>query len=62
MRNLPTRAHMSLSEIAEEEGISKAAVNMCLRRALRKLRSQGLVLKMQELADGLDKGRKECQH
>ena len=49
---------MSLDEIAKEMGMSKGAVNMCLSRALRKLRSQGLVIKMQELADDLDRNRK----
>jgi predicted transcriptional regulator len=58
MRNLPTNAHMSVSEIAEEMDMSKAAVNMCLRRALHKLRSQGLVIKMQELGNELDRNRK----
>jgi predicted transcriptional regulator len=49
---------MSLAEIAEELGTTKSAVNMCLVRALKKLRSQGLVIKMQELADDLDRNRK----
>lgn len=58
MRNLANRASMSLEEIAEEEGMSVGAVHMCLSRALRKLRSQGLVFKMQELAEDLDRNRK----
>jgi predicted transcriptional regulator len=59
-RVLPIRPQMSLAEIAEELGTTKSAVNMCLVRALKKLRSQGLVFKMQELADDLDRNRKGC--
>jgi DNA-binding transcriptional regulator GbsR (MarR family) len=58
MRNIPGNPQMSLAEIAEETGMSIGAVRMTIHRALRKLRSQGLVIKMQELADDLDRNRK----
>jgi biotin operon repressor len=56
--SLSARPQMSLQEIADELGTTKSAVNMCLVRAMKKLRSQGLVIKMQELADDLDRNRK----
>lgn len=59
MTNLP-KCGMSLKEIAEAEGISVGAVNEAIQRALRKLRNQGLMLPMQELAQELDRGRKGC--
>ena len=52
------RQQMSIAEIADELGTTKSAVNMCLVRALKKLRSQGLVIKMQEMAHDLDRNRK----
>jgi hypothetical protein len=55
---LPRKAAVSLQEIALAEGISVKTVNLTLQSALRKLRSQGLVTKMQELADDLDRNRK----
>jgi predicted DNA-binding protein YlxM (UPF0122 family) len=58
MRNLPGNPGMSLEEIAQEMHMSKSAVNMCIHRALRKLRSQGLTFTCKELADDLDRNRK----
>ena len=40
----PIKHQMSLQEIAEETGMTVGAVNVCLGRALKKLRSQGLIL------------------
>jgi DNA-directed RNA polymerase sigma subunit (sigma70/sigma32) len=57
-REILRGGQMSLEEIAEAEGISRGAVNMILQRAMRKLRRKGLVVKMQELADDLDRNRK----
>jgi DNA-binding CsgD family transcriptional regulator len=56
--SLPRNGAMSLQEIAEHEGISVKTVNITLQSALRKLRHHGLALKMQELADDLDRGRR----
>lgn len=58
MRNIPNNPQMSLREIAEETGMTIGAVHMHLSRGLKKLRSHGLVIKMQELADDLDRNRK----
>lgn len=58
MRAINGSVHMSLEEIAQVEGITKSAVNMCLRRAMEKLRAHGLTPKMQDLAIELDRGRK----
>ena len=55
---LRSGAQMSLKEIAEELDMTVGAVHTCLSRGLKKLRSQGLVLKMQELAQDLDRNRK----
>jgi DNA-binding CsgD family transcriptional regulator len=55
---LARNGHMSLQEIAEHEGISVKTVNITLQCALRKLRHHGLVLKMQELGNELDRNRK----
>jgi hypothetical protein len=52
----PIKGEMSLEAIAEAEGTSVAAINMCLSRALRKLRSQGLQT-AKELAIELERGR-----
>lgn len=64
MTNLP-KCGMSLQEIAQETGMSVSAVNMCIQRALRKLRHLGedneTMLKMKELAHDLDSNRK-VQH
>jgi DNA-directed RNA polymerase specialized sigma24 family protein len=54
---LPFGAQMSLREIAEELDMTVGAVHMHLSRGLKKLRSQGLVIKMQELANELDRNR-----
>jgi hypothetical protein len=48
----------SLEQIAEAEGTSVGAVHMCLTRALKKLRRQGLIITCRELAQMLDRGRK----
>jgi DNA-binding CsgD family transcriptional regulator len=40
----PVKHQMSLQEIAEETGMSVAAVNVCLGRALKKLRNRGLLV------------------
>lgn len=61
MRNLPGSPHMSLEEIAAEMNMPPGAVHTCIYRALRKLRSQGIVLQMKELAHDLDSNRK-VQH
>jgi DNA-directed RNA polymerase sigma subunit (sigma70/sigma32) len=45
-------------EIAEAENITPGAARMCLTRALRKLRRQGLLLTCRELAEALDANRK----
>jgi DNA-binding CsgD family transcriptional regulator len=55
---LARNGYMSLQEIAEHEGISVKTVNITLQSALRKLRHHGLVLKMQELGNELDRNRK----
>lgn len=55
---LPYGAQMSLAEIAQEEGISVGCVRMTINRALRKLRSEGITFKMQELGDELERNRK----
>jgi DNA-binding CsgD family transcriptional regulator len=54
----PVKHQMSLAEIAEETGMSVAAVNVCLGRALRKLRNRGLlVTTARALALELDRNR-----
>jgi excisionase family DNA binding protein len=53
----PIRHAASLEAIAKAEGMSIAAVHMCLTRALRKLRRQGLVCTARELAQELDRNR-----
>jgi hypothetical protein len=53
----PIKHQMSLAEIAEETGMSVAAVNVCLGRALRKLRKAGLLKTAAELARELDNHR-----
>lgn len=58
MAAAPIKHEMSLEAIAEIEGTTVAAVHMCLSRALRKLRSQGLVFTCRELADELDRNRR----
>jgi predicted transcriptional regulator len=58
----PRNGQMSLDEIAKEMKMSKSAVNMCLCRALRKLRSHGLVFKMQDMADEIERNRKGSVH
>jgi hypothetical protein len=55
----PVRHAASLEAIAKAEGMSVAAVHVIISRALRKLRSQGLVLICRELAQHLDANRKE---
>jgi hypothetical protein len=50
---------MTLEEIAEAEGSTVSAVNICLRRALKKLRRQGLIFTARELAQELDRNRRE---
>ncbi len=47
----------SLEEIAAAEGISIAAAHMLLSRALRKLRTNGLLCTCAELARQLDANR-----
>jgi len=54
----PLKHAMSLEAIAEAEGISVAAANMA--RALRKLRSQGLIFTCRELAEELEPNRRGC--
>ena len=48
----------SLEEIAETEGMSVGAVRMTLTRALKKLRTCGLLCPVRELAQELDRNRK----
>jgi predicted transcriptional regulator len=57
MARKSVRPEMSHEEIAEELGMSVSAVTMCLSRALRKLRSQGLLRTAKELAEELNRGR-----
>lgn len=47
----------SIEEIAQAEGLTVSAVTMCLGRALKKLRAQGLLITCRELAKALDHGR-----
>jgi hypothetical protein len=54
----PVTHAASLEECARAEGISVAAAHMLISRALRKLRSQGLVKTCRELAQELDRNRK----
>jgi DNA-binding NarL/FixJ family response regulator len=49
---------MTHEEIAKELGITVGAVGMCLTRALRKLRREGLIFTCRELATELDRNRK----
>jgi len=55
----PLKHAMSLEEIAKAEGTTVGAVNVLLGRALRKLRKQGLIRTSKELADELDRNRRE---
>jgi hypothetical protein len=48
---------MSLEAIAAAENTTPAAIHMCLSRALRKLRRQGLLITCRELAEALQRGR-----
>jgi DNA-directed RNA polymerase specialized sigma24 family protein len=50
---------MSLQEIAEETGMSVSAVSVTLTRGLRKLRREGLIQTARELAQELDRNRRE---
>jgi hypothetical protein len=53
----PPKHAASLEEIAQAEGMSIAAVHMMISRALRKLRSQGLVFTARQLALELESRR-----
>jgi hypothetical protein len=55
----PIKHAASLEEIAKAEGISVAAAHMVINRALRKLRNQRLLLTLRELAQELDRNRRE---
>ena len=55
----PLKHAMSLEETAKAEGTTVGAVNVLLGRALRKLRKQGLIRTSKELADELDRNRRE---
>jgi DNA-binding CsgD family transcriptional regulator len=54
----PLKHAMSLEQIAEAEGTSPRAIHTLICRALKKLRSQGLVFTARELAIELDRNRK----
>jgi hypothetical protein len=56
-RQSPTH-EMTLEEIAEAEGSTVGAINMCLTRASKKLRQQKLIFTCRELAAELDHNRK----
>jgi biotin operon repressor len=60
MRAKDLEPAMSLQEIADETGMSPAAVRMLISRALKKLRSEGLLLTAKELAKDLDRNRRGC--
>jgi hypothetical protein len=47
-----------VAEIAEETGMTVAAVTVCLARGVKKLRRSGLLVTARELAQALDANRK----
>lgn len=51
-------AAMTLDEIAKEMGCSKSAVNVTLRRGLKRLRKHGLMPELLAMAATLDTGRR----
>jgi hypothetical protein len=55
-----THTAMSVEEIAEETGMTVGAVGMTISRALKKLRTEGLLYTAKELAEELDRNRRGC--
>jgi DNA-binding CsgD family transcriptional regulator len=58
MMGRPVTHAASLEEIAAAEGTTVAAVNMAINRALKKLRSQRLLITCREFAAELERNRK----
>jgi DNA-binding CsgD family transcriptional regulator len=54
----PVKGEMSLEAIAEAEQMSVGAVNVLIGRALKKLRSQRLLITCREFATELERNRK----
>lgn len=53
----PGKFAATLEQIAQAERMSVGAVNVCLSRALKKLRRAGLLKSARELANELERGR-----
>ena len=55
----PGKFAMTLEQIAQAENTTPAAINVLLSRAFKKLRRAALLCTAKELADHLEKNRRE---